>query len=95
MVCYATTCEDIKEHQCVKGGCNEDRARLFLVVPSDRTRSDGFKLKHRRFLLDFKKHFFTVRMTKHRLSREAVESLGDIQESSAHSPRQPVVGGSI
>lgn len=63
VVCYATTSEDIKEHQCVKGGCNEDTARIFSVVPSDRTGSDGFKLKHRRFPLDSKKHFFTVRVT--------------------------------
>ncbi|KAK4818850.1 hypothetical protein QYF61_020069 [Mycteria americana] len=57
------------------GGCKDDVARLFSLVPSDRIRSNGHKLKHRRFLLNTGKHFFTVRVTKcwHRLSREVVE----------------------
>lgn len=97
VVCYATTSEDIKEHQCVKGGCNEDTARIFSVVPSDRTGSDGFKLKHRRFPLDSKKHFFYCEGDQHKLSREAVESLSlEIFKSHLHTVLSSLqVGGSI
>jgi len=35
--------------------CKEEGARLFLVVPSDRTRGDGHRLKHRRFPLHTRK----------------------------------------
>ena len=59
----------------LKGEWKEDGARLVLVVPSARTRGDGHKLKHRRFTLNIRKHFFTVRVTEHwnRLPREVVE----------------------
>jgi len=33
------------------------------VVPTDRTRGNKHKLKCRRFPLNIKKHFFTVRVT--------------------------------
>lgn len=44
--------------KCLKGLCKEDRARLFPVVPSDRTIVSKHKLKHKKFLLNFRKHAF-------------------------------------
>jgi len=42
----------IDVYKCLKGGCKGDRARLSSVVPSDRTRGNGHKVKHGRFLLN-------------------------------------------
>ena len=59
-----------------EGGCEEGRARLFCVVPCDRTRGIGHKVKCRRLSLNTREQCLTVRMREHchRMPREVVES---------------------
>jgi len=66
----------VKAYNCLKGGCQEDGAKLFSMVPSHRTRGNGHKLKHRKFRLTMRKNFFPLRVTGpwNRLSREVVDS---------------------
>jgi len=51
----------INSYKYLKCGCQEDGARPFSVVP----RGNGHKLKHRKFHLNMRKNFFTLRVTEH------------------------------
>ena len=63
-------------YKYLKGGCQEDGAKLFSVVPSNRTRGNGHKLKLRKFQLNTKKNFFTLGVMEpwNRLPRGVVDS---------------------
>jgi len=66
----------LNAYKCLKSGFQKDGAKLFSVVPSDRTSVNRYILKHRQFHLNRRKNFFTLRVTEQwsRLPREVVES---------------------
>ncbi|TRZ21120.1 hypothetical protein HGM15179_005981 [Zosterops borbonicus] len=60
--------------QCLKGGCQEDGARLCSVLPSNRKRGQGQKLMHSKCHLNMRKNLFSVKVTKYwnKLHKEIV-----------------------
>ncbi|KAK4824769.1 hypothetical protein QYF61_018503 [Mycteria americana] len=60
----------INECKYPKAGFTEDRARPLSMVPSDRTRGNGYTLKHRRSRLNISKHFFTQSKVKQEKKRK-------------------------
>ncbi|KFP26580.1 hypothetical protein N325_05138, partial [Colius striatus] len=66
----------INIYKYLKGGCQEVGTSLFSIVDSNRTRGNEMKLEHKKFHLNIRKNYFTVRVTEqwHRLPRGVVES---------------------
>ncbi|GAB0183940.1 mitochondrial enolase superfamily member 1 [Grus japonensis] len=66
----------INAYKYLKGECLEEGPRLFSVVPSDRTRGNVDEMENRKFHLNMRKNFFTLRVTErwNRLPREVAES---------------------
>jgi len=66
----------INAYKYLKGGCQEDEARLSSLLSSNRTRGNGHKLKHRKFRLNMRKNIFTLTVMEHwnTLAGEAVGS---------------------
>ena len=67
--------------------------RPFSAVPSNGTKDNRHKLGCRKFHMNIRKNFFTLRVTEHwnRLPREVVES-GDIQDLPGCLPVLPTIG---
>jgi len=65
----------INASKYLKVECQDDGARLFSMVPSNRTRGNGHKLRHRKFRLNMRKNFFPLRVTEHwnRLPRDLMD----------------------
>jgi len=82
-------------YKYLQGGCQEDGARLFSVVPSDRTRGNEHKLKHRKFHVKMRKNLLTLTVMEHwnRLPRGVVGVFfsGDIQNLPGRVPVQPAL----
>lgn len=79
------------------GGNGEKGAGLFSVVSSHRTRGNEHKRKCRVFLLNTRRHFSAVRVTKcwHRLPRKIVESpsVEMLRTCLDSGPQQPALPG--
>lgn len=63
-------------YKYMMGRNEQEGARLFSVVPTDKTGGNGHKLKHMKFCLNMRRQFFYY-VVKHwnRFPRDVVESL--------------------
>ena len=69
-----------------KGERQMAEARGFLVACSNRTRSSGLKLEHRKFCTNMQKNFFMVHVKGDEALEQFAQRHGDIQDSSGHLP---------
>jgi len=86
----------INAYKYLKGGCQEDGARLFSVVPSDRTRGNGHKLKQRKLCRNMRKIFlpseYDGALEQASQGDCGVSFSRDIQDPPGQRPVQPTVG---
>lgn len=79
----------------LKGECQEDAAKLFSVVPRDRRRRNWYELHDRKFQLNMRKNFFSVKVAEHRnrLPRGCGDTFpGDTKELSGNNRKQCALG---
>lgn len=70
-----------------KGG-KEDGVKLFPVVPSDRTKDNGHKLRHRKIPLNITKDFLSEMVSKHQQRDSGIFIHREIRKSSGHGSGQ-------
>ena len=79
----------INAYNCLMSRGLVNGARLFSVVPSDRTRGNGNTPECRKFHVKMRKNFFTMRGTEHRNRQQRggkVSFSGDIQDLCGCNP---------
>jgi len=63
--------------------------RLFSVIPTDKTRGSGHKLENRKFHINTRKNFFTVRVTALEQAAQGGDGVvfsGDTEAPSGYFP---------
>jgi len=86
----------INAYKYLKGGCQEDGAKLFSVVPSNRTRGNGHKVNHGKFHLKKRRIFFGDYRALEQFAQKGcgVSFSGNVQNPPGCSPVQPALGES-
>ena len=87
--------DHMNAYKYLKAGYQEDGARLFSVVPSNRTRGNRHKWKHRKFQVNEEKCvYFESDRAVEQAAQEGcgVSFSGGLQNPPEHDPVQPALG---